>query len=539
MIAELKERNISVSKPIGDNERYDIIAGVPNGDLLRIQIKTGRYDNGTVIFDGASQRTNSSGNRYVPYGGEVDYFIVYSHRFDSLYLVEANRVNGKMRLRVEKPKSNHPSINWAEDFDFDRNWPPGGDSDIRVGSSMEELPTNRKGDATETRVIAELLRRRVSLAIPPTDNERFDLILQTTSGDSHRIQVKTGWITNGCVTFQGVSSHVNSSGVVYKPYEDDIDYFLVYEPTQEEMYLIPEGSFHSAIFLRIDDSKQKDRTAHNAEDFLFDRNWPPEPSQRNEKPRTRPAPNEVQSTVVETLSTFGGIVSEPIASDSPYDCIVETSNGNVVRCAIKTAQLKDGRIFFNPENEFQERDFDQYILYCYDLEELYLIDPHLFESSLTLRIDEPSQIRHKTQLAEVYELERQWPPTGSHTVPMSLIVGEAVEAFHALGIEVAYPAERDCSSDIFVRSSDDQLLKVAIEPGWISNGRIRLKPDSKQGIDYFLLACREIDTYYLLGADEFDVSAHLRIDPPKRDDGTVRYAEDYELSSRWPIDLPR
>lgn len=46
VITELKRREISVSTPVGDNERYDVIIEQPEGDLLRAQIKTGRLKTG-------------------------------------------------------------------------------------------------------------------------------------------------------------------------------------------------------------------------------------------------------------------------------------------------------------------------------------------------------------------------------------------------------------------------------------------------------------------------------------------------------------
>lgn len=538
VIAELKERGISVSKPFGDNERYDLLVEDEDGELHRIQVKTGRYANGSVIFDGASQRTNCSGSAYETYAGDVDYFIVYCGRFESLFLVDADQVNTGMSLRVDDAKIDHPAINWARDFEFDRCWPPEKRSNPRTENPKQELPTHRRGDATEARVIAELLRHGVSFTIPPTDNERFDLVLESPAENFYRVQVKTAWITRDCVTFRGSSSHVNAKGVVHKPYDGDIDYFLVYEPSLEEMYFIAEDAFNRAIFLRVDESKQPDRTAHQAEDHLFDRKWPPENPQGSDGDGDRPQPNDVWNVITEAFEDLDGLLAKPEDAGAPYDVLVETTDRNIVRIVIRSVQTKEGRIFFHPENDPDNGDFDYYLLYGYDTNQLYLIDPSMFDSSITLWVAGPKQVRRTTLRAEDYELERQWPPSDSSRVRKSMLLSNAIDSFHALGVELAYPA-KDNSFDIWVESADDRFLKVAIEPGWVSNGCIRLKPDSKQAIDYFLLVCRELETCYLIGTDEFDVSISLRIDPPERDDGTVRYAEDYELSSRWPIESPK
>lgn len=535
VMAELKERNIPVSRPFGDNERYDLLVETPNGDLLRIQIKTGQYLNGTIHFRGVSNHTNSSGSVSETYAGDVDYFVVYSHRFDTLYLVDASEVNTSMDLRVEDSKINHPAINWARDFEFDRCWPPETHSDAETATPGDELPAHRRGDATEARVIAELLHRGVSFSIPPTDNERFDLILASPADNFYRIQVKTGWIQRGCVTFRAASSHVNSTGVVHKRYEGDIDYFLVFEPTREEMYLISEDEVHSAIYLRVDESKQTDRTANHAKDYLFDRNWPPE-GRSGDEADDRPKPKEIDQSAVTAFSELDTTVAILEGDDSPYDLLAETPEGGLVRCAFRQAQTRDGRIFFNPDENQEEQQFDQYLLYGNDQDQFYLIDQAVFDSSITLWIEEPEQRRRTTLRARDYELERQWPPTGSSSVRKSMLLRYGVDSFHAHGVEVAYPT-KDTPFDIWVESDDDRFIKVAIEPGWVSDGCIRLKPDSKLGIDCFLIVCRDLETCYLVRVDEFDVSISLRIDPPKRDDGTVRFAEEYELSSRCPIDL--
>lgn len=535
VIAELKERNIPVSKPFGDNERYDLLAEAPDGSLLRIQVKTGRFVNGSVFFEALSQLKNSSGTVYESYAGDVDYFIVYSERFDSLYLIEADGVNTGMHLRVDDPKIDHPSINWASDFEFDRCWPSGNASDSEIGRPDQDLPTNRRGDATEARAIAELLSREISIAIPPTDNERFDLVLQSQAGDFYRIQVKTGWMADGCVTFRAASSHVNAKGVVHKPYDDDIDFFLVYEPTLDEMYLIAEDEIHSAIYLRVDESKQPDRTAHHAEDFLFDRNWPPQEAPPRVRSDTRPKYHEIWNDVFDRFEELGAIVSEPIQDDAPYDIVAETPDGAVVRCGLRIAQLKEGRIFFNPDIGSEEQ-VDYFILYCYDLDQLYLINSSIVDSSITLRVEEPKQLRRVTLRAEDYELERQWPPSSGSRIPKSILLDIGIEAFEALGVKVAYPATQDNPCDILVGSADGRFLRVAIEPGWIWKRRIRLKPKTCDGIDYFLLICRELDTSYLIGVDEFNVSISLRVEPPKRTDVPIHCAEDYELAVRWPVE---
>lgn len=534
VIAELKERNIPVANPFGDNERYDLLVEVPDGDIVRIQVKTGRYENGVIAFDGWSQRSNTTGNRYVSYRGDVDYFVVYSDRFESLYLVDADMVNSGLHLRVDEPALEQPSINWAHDFEFDRCWPPSSVTDPDPSREQRDLPPNRRGDATEARVIAELLKRGVSITTPPTDNERFDLILGSAAGCHYQVQIKTGWMRSGCVTFRAASSHVNAEGVVRKPYDHEIDYFLVYAPSREEMYLIPREAVNAAMYLRVDESKRPDRTANHASEYLFDRNWPPDDPTGTGHDGTRPVYREVGDVAKEAFNDLDCIIAEPL-DDAPYDLLVETSDGTLVRCLLRSAQTRNGRIFFHPDNPPDPEAFDYYLLYGYDTDQLYLLHPAVFDSSITLWVDDPKQVRHTTTRAADYELNRQWPPSSNSGIRISILRKTAVEFLDDLGANIAYPPSNS-PFDLWVESDDNRFQALGIEPGWITDGRIRLKPDSKEGIDHFLLVCRELETCYLVRAEEFNVSISLRIDTPDRDDGSVRYAEDYELATRWPLE---
>lgn len=535
VIAELKRRNIPVSTPFGDNERYDLLVEATEGDLLRIQVKTGRLVNGTVVFDGLVQHTNTNGNKYEIYDDDVDYFIVYCDTLESLYLVPENEVSTKMHLRVESPEFEHPSINWAEEYEFDRCWPP--DDPAEGAHSESDMPPHRRGEATEAQVIAELLRREIPIAIPPTDNERFDLLAGTPDGEFFRIQIKTGWIKDGCIQFRADSVHTNAQENVHKPYDGDIDHFLVYVPSLNESYLITEDAFNTAISLRIGDVKRVHRDTKWAEDYEFDRNWPPATDTSSHPTRRHPRDKIIHNAVINVLRDHDIPIAHSMDGDVSYDLVAETPDGDVVRLAIRTAGLKDGRVFFHPDDdEHEDTAIDQYLLYCYDLDETYLIPTDSFDSSISLWVDEPKEIRRTTRWAEDFELDRRWPPRWGRVISRQSAVGTAAAAFNDLDASVASPVDDDASHDLLVGvPTTDTYHRIAVEPGWVSSGRIRLKPDSTDGIDFFLVHCREHDACYLIDSDEFDASISLRVDLPDHDDGTINWAEAYELERRWPV----
>lgn len=134
VITELKKRDIGVSIPFGNNERYDVIVESDTGELYSAQIKSGWVTDGVIKFHAKTQHTNSQGNTYKPYEGDVDLFLVYCEETDGLYLVWEDEFNSSLWLRVEEPEMHHRTINWAEDFEFDRRWPP-EDTEAESGDS--------------------------------------------------------------------------------------------------------------------------------------------------------------------------------------------------------------------------------------------------------------------------------------------------------------------------------------------------------------------------------------------------------------------
>lgn len=136
------------------------------------------------------------------------------------------------------------------------------------------MESHRKGDLTEAVVIAELKRRGIPVSTPFGDNERYDVVVETEDGKLLRVQVKTGWLQDGKVHFHGSSQHTNSSGNVYKPYDGDVDYFIVYCHSCGTMDLVPEDSFYTSMSLRVDEPKKTDSTINWAKDFEFDEQWP-------------------------------------------------------------------------------------------------------------------------------------------------------------------------------------------------------------------------------------------------------------------------
>lgn len=115
VIACLLKQGFSVSLPFGNNQRYDLI--LDDGERLqRLQVKTGRYAEGCVIFQTASK--NGFTNVRRGYAGEVDLFIIYCPELEAIYSVPvAICGRNEMRLRVDPARGGPKStVRWAADF---------------------------------------------------------------------------------------------------------------------------------------------------------------------------------------------------------------------------------------------------------------------------------------------------------------------------------------------------------------------------------------------------------------------------------------
>lgn len=252
VITELKRREIPVSIPFGDNERYDLLFETPDQRILRAQVKTGWTNEGIVNFRGYSQHTNSNGNVYKKYGTDVDCFLVYSHEFEQLFLVWEDEFGSNMSIRVENPEQEHDTINWADEYDFDYRWPP-------RESKFRRRITARSPAVPE---VATALDER---NIPYTycSEEPFHFVAVDMAGDRYRISVRSGAVVEGRMRFVADSP------------SSEIDAYAIYLAQQNEVYLVLDDEFEKSISLRVAEPGQADATINWAADYTFEKRWPP------------------------------------------------------------------------------------------------------------------------------------------------------------------------------------------------------------------------------------------------------------------------
>jgi hypothetical protein len=121
ILAAFIDRGFLIWLPWGINSRADMLLEVP-GKLLRIQCKTGRLRNGTVMFKARSVRANMNGVFSRTYIGEIDYFAVYCPQNRRIFVVPCeDTTRNDVALRLE-PTANcqNKRMRWAADYALER-----------------------------------------------------------------------------------------------------------------------------------------------------------------------------------------------------------------------------------------------------------------------------------------------------------------------------------------------------------------------------------------------------------------------------------
>jgi len=107
IITDLLKQGYSVSQPIGDNDRYDLILDA-DGVLHRLQVKTARVDdNGSIAFSCKSTYKLSNNNVSKSYtSDEIDAYAIYCPETADIAYVDIEVApKSEMRLREDDPQN--------------------------------------------------------------------------------------------------------------------------------------------------------------------------------------------------------------------------------------------------------------------------------------------------------------------------------------------------------------------------------------------------------------------------------------------------
>ncbi|WP_281194661.1 group I intron-associated PD-(D/E)XK endonuclease [Halorubrum sp. F4] len=123
----------------------------------------------------------------------------------------------------------------------------------------------KRGQATEAIVTAELIARDVSVLTPAYDNEPYDLVVKIDD-EFYRLQVKTAYDSknDGAVEFRTRSVRTKSEGYEREGYDGKIDFFAVLNVRTEEVYLVSiEDAGAAATTIRYEPAANNNRSNVN------------------------------------------------------------------------------------------------------------------------------------------------------------------------------------------------------------------------------------------------------------------------------------
>lgn len=391
------------------------------------------------------------------------------------------------------------------------------------------MELHRKGDLSEATVLTELKRREIPVMFPFGDNERYDAVAETTHGTLVRLQIKTGRLRDVTVRFDGTSSHTNARGNVEKPYDGDTDVFLVYCHELDQLYLVLEETVVTRMRLRVNPPKVNDPKINPAERYRFDNQWPSGEEQNHSEGTTTASRSEHIATTDRIIEHFRELripCDRPVDNSSTHDFLAIASEVTLLLIVATHGEFIDGRVRVNL-SETNDRDTgsnELYAVYCADTDEVYLVPTTDVAVRMNLWIDRPDRIDQATRFADEYELARVWSPTSGRPLSKRTATGAAVAAFQRNGSTVGRVADQDCPFELLV-DTDSEIFRVSVVTRWLYRGCLRLKPNSCEEVDWFVVSVRDNDTCYVVAADAFDRSISLRVEAPDKSDPSITWGK--------------
>src|SRR5215471_18300052 len=102
-----------------------------------------------------------------------------------------------------------------------------------------------RGAESEAVITAALIQAGYTVLTPNGYMHRYDLVIEDAEGRFWKVQCKTAWLSKDGATlrFNGYSllmkGQKGRSETKRMDYADDVDYFAVYSPDTQKVYLLP------------------------------------------------------------------------------------------------------------------------------------------------------------------------------------------------------------------------------------------------------------------------------------------------------------
>jgi hypothetical protein len=119
--------------------------------------------------------------------------------------------------------------------------------------------TKRVGDISEAKVLAAFVEAGYFVSIPFGENQLYDLVVEMDDCSLARVQIKTGRLREGAIIFNCYSSHAHRNGPSTRRYTGQVEYFGVYCPETDDIYLIPVDDVPIKGCLRVEPTRNNQR----------------------------------------------------------------------------------------------------------------------------------------------------------------------------------------------------------------------------------------------------------------------------------------
>jgi hypothetical protein len=169
---------------------------------------------------------------------------------------EADALSTELRARDHKGMPSEPGARDEHMF-------------VRAGRYRGTVDTIARGNAAEAAVLHALTSAGLAVFVPFGGGSPFDLVALVPDGRLLRLQVKAGWIRNGCVEF---NSRSTDHGHGQRSYRGRADLFAVHLVSPERVYVVPvDDCPTSRGCLRLDPPRNSQRRrVRFAEDYAFE-----------------------------------------------------------------------------------------------------------------------------------------------------------------------------------------------------------------------------------------------------------------------------
>ena len=131
------------------------------------------------------------------------------------------------------------------------------------------------GERSEAIIIGRLVYAGYTVLKPYGENQRYYLVIEDAERNFWRVQCKTAWSSKDqkTIMFNSCSNHYaytwQKSTMTRRHYRGDAEYFGIYSPDLDKVYLIPVdqvGLSHATLRLAPTANKQE-KSVHWAKDY--------------------------------------------------------------------------------------------------------------------------------------------------------------------------------------------------------------------------------------------------------------------------------